>query len=282
MDMNNPVEIFGSYQSLKYDNRTHMINFMNGSQNMYLVEGNEKALLLDTGWGAGNLRCYVEKLTDKPIIVANTHCHPDHAGGNGEWKEVMMLYGGEKDLATCADCPFDISKLSYPGYRHVILSDGDKIDVGGRTLEVLDISAHSNGSMALLDTERQQLFVGDELESAQVIMYESIPVPGISFILDDRLRAHHKNMLRLKSLCSANMTIFPAHNGAPISMEYLVDIIELTEQIYTGAAIIEDKLNHIYVEMGDPEHKLCRVRWHSASFFVVKADLMKIYGSNNL
>lgn len=281
MDMN-PTVIFGSYTSWKLDQKTHIISFMNGTQFMYLLEGNDRALLLDTGWGAGNLRSFVEKLTDKPILVANTHCHPDHAGGNGEWEEVMMLPGGEKDLATCAECPFDLSSLPHPDYRHKILQDGDKIDLGGRTLEVLDISAHSNGSLALLDRENKQLFVGDELESAQVIMNPSSPVPDVSFILDQRLLAHHKNMLRLKETVVEGTLILPAHNGTPISREYLEDYIGLVEHIYLGDAAIEDKLNHFYAEMGDPEHKLCRVRWQGASFFVIKEDLMTLYGSGRL
>lgn len=270
---------FGTYTSWKVDRWTHIISFMNGSQNMYLIEGADRALLLDTGWGAGNLRAFVERLTDKPLLVANTHCHPDHAGGNGEWEEVLMLPGGELDLATCAECPFDLSKLPHPDYRHVLVHEGDTIDLGDRALEVFDISAHSNGSMALLDRQGDMIFVGDELESAQVIMNPAAPVPGVAFVLDERLRRHRENMLRLRELLSESTTIFPAHNGAPISHEYLDDYIGLTEAIYAGMAVVEDRLNHFYAEMGDPEHRLCRVRWRGASFFVVKEELMKLYGT---
>ena len=65
----NPVEIFGSYMSWKFSEDTHIISFMGGSQFMYLLEGEEKALLIDTGWGAGNLRVFVEKLTDEMIAA---------------------------------------------------------------------------------------------------------------------------------------------------------------------------------------------------------------------
>ena len=82
-------EIFGSYMAWRLDAQTWIIQFMNGTEYMYLLEGSEKALLLDTGYGAGNLRAFVEQLTDKPVIVANTHYHPDHAGGNGEFEKGM-------------------------------------------------------------------------------------------------------------------------------------------------------------------------------------------------
>ena len=278
----NPVQIFGSYMSWKLSADTHIISFMGGSQFMYLLEGEEKALLIDTGWGAGNLREFVEKLTSKPVLVTNTHGHLDHSGGNGEWESVMLLPGGEADLFMCHRLPFDVSKLPYPNYEHKIVHDGDKIELGGRTIELMDISAHSNGSLAYLDRKNGYLFVGDELESAQVLMYETEPVPGFSFDLDQRLRAHHTNMMRLKSLQGVWNTLLPAHNGTPIAHSYLDDFIALVEHIYGGDAVIEEKLNHVYAEAGDPEHKLCRVRWGGASFFVNKADMMKLYGTNSL
>ena len=278
----NPVEVFGSYMSWKLNEDTWVINFMNGSQNMYLLEGAERALLIDTGWGAGNLRAHVEKLTNKPVVVFNSHGHLDHSGGNGEWEGVSMLPGCEGDLFTCHRLPFDISKLPYPNYEHEIVKDGDTIDLGDRVIELLDISSHSNGSLAFLDRKNGYLFVGDELESAQVLMYETEAIPGYDFVLDQKLRAHHANMRRLRELKGTWNTLLPAHNGTPIAHSYLDDYIGLVEHIYAGDAIIEDKLNHKYAEAGDPEHKLCRVRWGGASFFVVKEDLMALYGTNAL
>lgn len=278
----NLIETFGSYMSWKINEETWIINFMNGSQNMYLLEGEERALLIDTGWGAGNLRAHVEKLTDKPVTAALTHGHLDHSGGCGEWETVLMLPGGEADLRTCRRLPFDVSKLPHADFEHRIVKDGEVVDLGGRTVELMDISAHSNGSLAFLDRKNGYLFVGDELESAQVLMYEVSSEAGIPFVLDKRLRAHYANMLRLRDLKGAWNTIFPAHNGTPIAHSYLDDYIALVEHIYAGDAAIEDKLNHIHAEAGDPEHKLCRVRWGGASFFVNKADMMALYGTNAL
>lgn len=277
-----PEEIFGSYLSWKINEDTWIINFMGGSQNMYLLEGEKGALLIDTGWGAGNLRAYVETLTAKPVTAALTHGHLDHSGGCGEWESALMLPGAEADLRTCRRLPFDISKLPYPDFEHKLAKDGVIIDLGGRTVELLDISAHSNGSLAFLDRKNGCLFVGDELESAQVLMYQVSEESGVPFVLDQRLRAHHANMLRLKGLEGQWSTLFPAHNGAPIAKSYLDDTIALTEHIYAGDAVVEDKLNHIHAEAGDPDHKLCRVRWGKASFFVNKADMMALYGTNAL
>lgn len=276
------TQIFGSYMNWKISDGTWIISFMGGSQFMYLLEGDEAALLIDTGWGAGNLREYVEKLTYKPVLVANTHGHLDHSGGNGEWESVIMLPGAEYDLFTCHRLPFDVSKLPYPNYAHKIVRDGDTIELGNRTIELLDISAHSNGSLAFLDRKNGYLFVGDELESAQVIMNQTEDVPGCEFVLDQRLRAHHANMVRLRGLKGQWTAIFPAHNGAPIAASYLDDYIGLVEHIYAGDAIIDPKLNHFHIERENPNHNLCRVRWGNASFFVDKTELQALYGSGTL
>ena len=56
----------------------------------YLIEGDEKALLLDTGVGMGYLKKVVWQLTHKPLIVVNSHFHYDHAGGNLGFDEVYV------------------------------------------------------------------------------------------------------------------------------------------------------------------------------------------------
>ena len=282
----NLVEIFGSYMSWKVTEDTWIINAMGGSQNMYLLEGETHALLIDTLWGAGNLRRHVEGLTKKPVIVINTHGHLDHSGGNGEWEEVLMLEGAIPDVETCYRSPFDVSKLPHPDYKKTVVKEGDTIDLGGRVLEIIDITAHSNGSLALLDRKNRQLFVGDELESAQVLMYEveeSRKIEGRpEFVLKDRLLRHRANTLKLLALKEHWDTVFPAHNGAPIAVSYVEDYVGLVEHIFAGDAIIEDKINHVHIERENPNHGLCRVRWDKASFFVKKADLMELWGSQAL
>ena len=109
--------IFGSYQAKQFDEGTWFINFMEGSQNLYLLEGEEKALLVDTGYGTNTLAAFVKTLTDKPLLVANTHFHPDHAGGNGEFPSVMLHHNWAADANAVKpgpNLPFDISALPYP------------------------------------------------------------------------------------------------------------------------------------------------------------------------
>ena len=70
------------------------------SDYMYLVVGEEKAALIDTGMGFPGLRQLVERLTDKPVIVLNTHGHLDHIGGNDEFG---CIYLHPDDLVVYAE-----------------------------------------------------------------------------------------------------------------------------------------------------------------------------------
>ena len=281
-----PLEvIFGSYTSWKIDEKTWVINFMEGSENMYLLEGEEKALLLDTGYGVGNLRAYVKKLTDKPILVANTHFHPDHAAGNGEFESVMMSHNALADEPAVFGSgagPFDLSKLPYPDYEREYLYDGDVIELGGRTIEVLDVKpAHCESSLFFLDRGHKMFFCGDDLESAQVNLFNNSHNPEVVFDVEERLANFKANTERIKSVSENFYYLLPNHNGAPIAKSYVDEYIELVDAIYAGTAIVEEKLNHKYIEHDKQADKLCRVRWKHASIFTYKEDVKRIYGSRN-
>ena len=55
----------------------------------YLVLGDDKAVLIDTGNGIGDIKAVVYRITDLPVMVLNTHTHGDHIGGNHQFKEVL-------------------------------------------------------------------------------------------------------------------------------------------------------------------------------------------------
>ena len=63
-----------------------------------LVIGDKQALLFDTCYGIGDLLAEVEKLTDKPLIVVNSHGHMDHSCGNYQFPYVYIT---EDDYELC-------------------------------------------------------------------------------------------------------------------------------------------------------------------------------------
>jgi len=274
-------QVFGSYMAWKADEDTWIISFMNGTEYMYLLEGREKALLLDTGYGVGNLRAFAERLTDKPVIVANTHFHPDHAAGNGEFERVYMSKGACLDAPSVENpgaVPFDIQKLPYPDYEKIFIGEGFQFDLGGRTVEVLDAKpAHCNSSLFFLDRGHRMFFCGDDLEAAQVMLFDNSKNPDAPYEVGERLANFKANNERIRDMGEAYDYLLPNHNGTPIAKSYVQDYIGLVDAIWDGTAVIEDQLNHPFVEMDPSSAELCRVRWKKASIFIKKEDIKKVY-----
>ena len=57
----------------------------------YLIVGRERALLFDTGMGMADISAVVSALTDRPVVVLNSHSHYDHVGGNHAFTRVLSL-----------------------------------------------------------------------------------------------------------------------------------------------------------------------------------------------
>ena len=60
----------------------------------FLIEGETRALLFDTGLGIGDMRRVVDQLTDLDVVVLNSHTHYDHIGGNNLFDNI---YGTDMD-----------------------------------------------------------------------------------------------------------------------------------------------------------------------------------------
>ena len=159
---------------------TYVINEF-GLTAMYLLVGSEKALLLDTGCGLTDLKTLVTQLTDKPVMVALTHGHLDHVGGIGQFEEIY-LHPADYEMA--ANCDFErlrgyvdsLGKMgSYEAFgispdmvqkpeklpKMKPLQGGDRIDLGGRVIEVIHVPGHTPGGLCFLDESVRILFSGD-------------------------------------------------------------------------------------------------------------------------
>lgn len=144
---------------------------------MYLVEGAERAALLDTGSGFGSLRKCVQALTDKPVTVLLTHGHTDHALGAGEFADVWLSPLDEAVYARHSDLAFrSASGAMWPEFGQLRneqilpplpfaamkpLRDGMIFDLGGVSVQCLACPGHTPGSMAMLISEERMLLLGD-------------------------------------------------------------------------------------------------------------------------
>jgi glyoxylase-like metal-dependent hydrolase (beta-lactamase superfamily II) len=70
-----------------------------GHVNNFLVVGDNRAVLLDTGLGIADIRTVTEGLAGKPLSVINSHYHFDHSGGNRLFDEIAIHRAGAELLA---------------------------------------------------------------------------------------------------------------------------------------------------------------------------------------
>lgn len=281
--MNQPtlIDIFGNYRAWMAKPGTWFISFMNGSQNMYLLEGDEKALLVDTGYAMGNLRRFVETLTTKPIEVINTHFHPDHAGGNGEWEEVYVRENWEKDAKSVLNTAGDLNVLPYPDYKKIPVRDGDCIELGNRKISIIALKdCHCYSELYLFDEKEKLLFMGDEIDSAQVLLFDNSndQEQEKTFSTEKALKNFRDNLVYVRSNREQFDWILPCHNGAPLDKSYLDDYIGLVNGVFSGETTICDTLEHPFIEQDPKADRLARIRRGKASAFVFKDQLMEIYG----
>ena len=133
----------------------------------YLVIGRDRACMIDTMNAETDLGEAVRKLTDKPVIVVNTHGHPDHIFGNIFFEEAYLDPADFPMAKMFTESP-EYKKYAaekgwgkMPPFREI--REGDTLDLGGRTLEVYSLPGHTPGGILLLLKEDRILFTGDSI-----------------------------------------------------------------------------------------------------------------------
>ena len=154
----------------------------------YVVEGEDKVCVIDTMNGFTDIKSYVRSFTDKPVILVNTHGHPDHIFGNVYFDEA---YINPKDLELAqsfAEHPDFKAACEQYGFKmppFKPIKEGDVIDLGDKTLEVYELPGHTPGGILLLLKEDRILFNGDSINHYLWMMLDGcIPMPEFVKALD--------------------------------------------------------------------------------------------------
>jgi glyoxylase-like metal-dependent hydrolase (beta-lactamase superfamily II) len=150
---------------------------------MYLLEGSQRALLIDTAnpasatEGVNDLKTLVRWLLAHDnsgglkgealdFVVANTHNHPDHIGENARMSDRTVYYMDGDWPASNAPSNYLPIKEGGGATPHGPGTAVGEIDLGGRKLQAIDVPPHTDGSIAYLDADNQLLFTGDALGSS--------------------------------------------------------------------------------------------------------------------
>ena len=159
--------------------------------NMDLLIGTERALLIDTGYGFGNLPAAIATVTDKPVTVVCTHGHPDHACGGWQFPE-FWLHPADEEICRMYNTfdwraqnipnpkPDDFLEEAYRagGAGQLRFCRAEQVfDLGGLALEVVELPGHTAGSIGLLDRANRELYVGDAMNGALFLFQKGVSQP---------------------------------------------------------------------------------------------------------
>jgi hydroxyacylglutathione hydrolase len=132
------------------------------NESLYLVEGSQRAVLIDAGTNIKDLDRIVAAITKKPVMLVATHVHPDHTGSSIEYFPEIYINPADTIL---------IPQM-MPDYKGKVkyLKDGEEIDLGGRKLEVVFTPAHTPGSTTFIDKDAGYGFSGDSFGSGNLLL----------------------------------------------------------------------------------------------------------------
>ena len=209
----------------------------------YLITGEKQAVLFDTGMGIGDLRTVIEQLTKLPVTVLNSHTHHDHVGGNWQFENVQGMdtaftrhnAEGSREEAqaevaagqVCGDLPAGFDAKAYQTRAWKIKAtrrDGDRIDLGGRTLEILSTPGHTPDAICLLDRANGLLFTGDTFYRGTVWLYRP----------ETDLDAYGASIKRLAALASGIRTVLGAHNVPVAPPSVLPALVSAFDEVRSG------------------------------------------------
>lgn len=214
-----------------------------------LFVGEEKALLWDTGYGFGDLYGAVRKITDRPLILVNSHAHMDHSSGNFQFKESVYLHEKDWDLYKRKTTPDERKRYvenaaHTPDFQHdtgflnilpenfneekyingknenlIPVKEGDCFDLGGIHLTVVETPGHTQGSISLIYEEKKWLYAGDAMNNFMFLfLEESTP-----------LSVYIRTLKKAKALNMDQLII--SHYARPLDIQILDTFLDCAQHL---------------------------------------------------
>jgi len=171
--------------------------------NIWHIRGRDRDLLIDTGMGIASLAQAAKDLFENQLTVVLTHTHVDHSGGAHEFDTCLVHEAESDNLKLARDSlPLETKKwppiylammqgdgpigdyvitarpsLSFdpatydlkPAIPMSLIGEGDIVDLGDRSFEVMHLPGHTTGSIGLWENATGTLFSGDAVYDAQLL-----------------------------------------------------------------------------------------------------------------
>jgi glyoxylase-like metal-dependent hydrolase (beta-lactamase superfamily II) len=206
----------------------------------YLITGENRAVLFDTGMGISDIKKVTSELTKVPIVVLNSHTHDDHVGGNWEFDTIYAMdtdftrqnaRGSREDaqaeIATdeiCGTLPAAFDAKVYqtrPWKITHYIHDREIIDLGGRMIEVIATPGHTPDAISLLDRANGLLFTGDTY----------YPAPIWLFRPETDLDAYSRSIRHLAALEPKIKLVLGAHNIPVAEPRVLNELVSAFDEV---------------------------------------------------
>lgn len=256
----------------------------------YLIIGPEKAMLVDTAFGIGDIKGLCDEITGgMPLVVVNTHSGPDHCMGNvlfdrvycheycvynithkcrpGAWDYLFDENG--KNIWLDFD-PKDVPE--YRDYQLIPVKNHHIFNLGGdHDIEVVWLPGHDSGHCGFLDHKTRILFAGDVVCS-DVIGCGSGGKPDDPFRKYCTVEAYRNELSSLCMRLDEFDYIMPGHFMVNLEKGVLLNILEALN------AIVADPYDYDYFQetMGGATFTK-RLSWykHVKGFGVISYNLRK-------
>lgn len=174
---------------------------------LYAIIGKVDILLVDTGFDGSIRETLVPYFKEHNLSLSrvryalNTHSDYDHTGGNGAVKELMpnaLICCGERDRPMIEDLQVMIDDR-YNEFAHdhgfaesqeavdfirtvafeskidIGFAGNERIDLGGRMVEILHTPGHSWGHLSVLDEQTGAVIIGDAVLGESVLLADGAP-----------------------------------------------------------------------------------------------------------
>lgn len=222
------------------DAQTFAINEPKSSQynTSYLLIGESKAIMFDAGSGerppgSRSMREVAERYTSKPITLMLSHFHYDHIYDAAAFDGVILI--DRPEIRTSIKhgiftiSPWESLDMESRALTvATLIADGEVIDLGGRTLDVLNLPGHTTESVVLFDKKRNQTFTGD-------FIYRHLG-GIIAFAPGADLTAYRDNSTRLLHLTNNDTQFFGAHGIPQFGRDWLILLDGELQKMVTGEA----------------------------------------------
>lgn len=228
------------FKSYKIDNNITCIKGVLFNELMYLIEGTERAVLIDTGLGVGNIREYVDSLTSLPYIVLHSHAHIDHIGGCFLFDSV---YINPKDLSLLNKLDNEVKRrkafiestfkngcvqekdyIPVGQIEFLTIKDKDIFDLGGINVECILTPGHTRGSLSFLIKEKRILITGDACNPFTMVFLDE----------STSIEAYQTSILKLLARADEYDEVYISHEYHKAPKSIIQDIYDCCTDIIAG------------------------------------------------